>query len=331
MKLATLGNGTPDGRLVVVSRDLARAAPAPAVADTLQAALDGWAASEPGLLAVAQAVEDGSAPGLAPFDPGAARAPLPRAWQWLDGSVFKAHSDLAMRAYGAADTWSDIPLMYQGLSHRFLGPCDEVAFPSENDGIDFEGEFGVVTDTVPMGASPAEARGRIRLLVQINDWSLRRLGREEMARGFGWIRGKPACSLAPIALTPDELGPAWRDARIALPLEVRLNGEVFGRANGGEMAFGFDALVAHAAYSRDLCAGTLIGSGTVANADYRAVGSSCILERRGIEIVDHGEPRTPFLRHGDRVRMSALDAQGAAAFGVMDQSVAVVGPEKRDA
>lgn len=312
MKFATLDDGTPDGRIVVVARDLSRAAPAPGVAGTLQAALDGWEAAEPRLRALTAAVEDGSAPGLAAFDAGAARAPLPRAWQWLDGSVFKAHSDLSMRAYGAADTWSDVPLMYQGLSHRFLGAREPVAFPTEDDGIDFEGEFGVITDAVPMGVSAAQARSHIRLLVQINDWSLRRLGREEMARGFGWIRGKPACSLAPLALTPDELGSAWRDARIALPLEVRLNGEVFGRADGREMAFGFDELVAHAAYSRDLCAGTLVGSGTVANADYRAVGSSCILERRGIEILDHGEPRTPFLRHGDRVRMAALDAQGAA-------------------
>lgn len=192
------------------------------------------------------------------------------------------------------------------------------------DGIDFEGEFGVITDAVPMGVSKEAARGHIRLLVQINDWSLRVIGREEMARGFGWVRAKPACSLAPVAITPDELGAAWAEAKVALPLHVWWNGELFGQATGAEMTFGFDDLVAHAAYSRKLCAGTVIGSGTVANLDYRTVGSSCILERRGIEILDHGEPRTPFLAHGDRVRMEARTADGDAPFGAIDQKVVVV-------
>lgn len=322
MKLATLRTGSPDGRLMVVSRDLSLMAPAGVA--TLQALLDDWEALSPGLEAIYARLNGGEMSDAVAFDAGALAAPLPRAWQWLDGSVFKAHADLATKAFGLASTWNETPLMYQGMSHEFLGPAEDVPFPDPADGIDFEGEFGVITDAVPMGVSKEAARGHIRLLVQINDWSLRVIGREEMARGFGWVRAKPACSLAPVAITPDELGAAWAEAKVALPLHVWWNGELFGQATGAEMTFGFDDLVAHAAYSRKLCAGTVIGSGTVANLDYRTVGSSCILERRGIEILDHGEPRTPFLAHGDRVRMEARTADGDAPFGAIDQKVVVV-------
>ena len=202
MKLATLATSSPDGALVVVSRDLSRAAPAMSVAPTLQDALERWDTVIAPLRSLADAVEDRTAAGLIPFDPRAAAAPLPRSWQWLDGSVFKSHSDLSVRAYGVADCWNERPLMYQGMSHRFLSGFEDVVFPSEDDGIDFEGEFGVITDAVPMAVTPTQARSHIRLLVQINDWSLRVLGRDEMTRGFGWIRGKPACSCAPIAITP---------------------------------------------------------------------------------------------------------------------------------
>jgi fumarylacetoacetate (FAA) hydrolase len=263
----------------------------------------------------------GEAPGAFPFEAASAAAPLPRAWQWLDGSAFKAHSDLATRAYQIANSWGERPLMYQGMSHEFLPGSDDVAFPTEEDGIDFEGEFGVITDAVPAGVSPSAAREHIKLLVQINDWSLRVIGRDEMNRGFGWIRAKPACSVAPVAITPDELGPAWTEARIHLRLNIWWNEEHFGSAAGGEMSFGFDELIAHAAYSRRLCPGTIIGSGTVANAAYHEVGSSCILERRGFEILEQGAPRTGFMRFGDRVRMQACTGAGEAPFGTIDQRV----------
>ncbi|MCB1394918.1 MAG: fumarylacetoacetate hydrolase family protein [Rhodobacter sp.] len=318
MKLATLANGTPDGRLHIVSRDHSRCAPAQA-AQTLQQALEDWQGTAPALTAEYAALNAG---GGQPFDPATALAPLPRAWQWLDGSAFDSHGDLMQRVFkmDPVDTQGR-PLMYQGLSHRFLAPCADVPLPSDQDGIDFEGEFGILTDAVPMGTPPAEARRHIRLLVQINDWSLRRIAPAEMKTGFGWIHAKPACSMAPVAVTPDELGDHWRDARIDLPLRVDWNGARFGAANGSAMSAGFDDLVAHAAYSRDLVAGTVIGSGTVSNENYREVGSSCIAERRGIEMEDHGEPRTPFMAFGDRVRMQADLPDGTPLFGAIDQRV----------
>ena len=318
MKLATLPNGTPDGRLHLVSRDLTRCAPAKA-APTMQALMEDWAALAPALTAEYDALNEGG--GVA-FDPAQALAPLPRAWQWLDGSAFDSHGELMQRVFKIepVDTQGR-PLMYQGMSHQFLAPGADVPLPSEADGIDFEGEYGLVTDAVPMGVDAATARGHIRLLVQINDWSLRRIAPLEMKTGFGWIHAKPACSMAPVAVTPDELGPHWTDARIALPLEIDWNGTRFGAANGAAMSCGFDDLVAHAAYSRSLVAGTVIGSGTVSNANYREVGSSCIAERRGIEMEDLGEPATPFMAFGDRIRMEARLPDGTPLFGPIDQKV----------
>lgn len=318
MKLATLANGTPDGRLHLVSRDHARCAPAQAAA-TMQAALDDWAALEPRLQAEYAALNAG---GGQPFDPAKALAPLPRAWQWLDGSAFDSHGALMQKVFNLppVDTGGK-PLMYQGISNQFLAPGADVPLPSEQDGIDFEGEFGILTDAVPMGTRAPEARRHIRLLVQINDWSLRRIAPVEMKTGFGWIQAKPACSMAPVAVTPDELGPHWRDARVDLPLRVDWNGARFGAAGGYAMSAGFDELVAHAAYSRALVAGTVIGSGTVSNENYREVGSSCIAERRGIELEDTGAPITPFMAFGDRVRMEAALPDGTPLFGVIDQRV----------
>ena len=249
-------------------------------------------------------------------------APLPRAWQWLDGSAYPSHGQLMQQAFKMPPIETDLPLMYQGMSHQFLGPCEDVPFPTEEDGIDFEGEFGIITDFVPLGTSAADAMAHIKLVVQINDWSLRRLAPIEMKTGFGWIQAKPACSLAPAAITPDLLGEAWQNGRVCLPLEVMWNGEAFGRPNGKEMAYGFHELIAHAARTRSLCAGTIIGSGTVSNADHRAVGSTCVAERRGIEMIDHGEARTGFLRFGDQVRMEARSADGTPLFGSIDQKVA---------
>jgi len=321
MKLATLPNGTPDGALFVVSRDLSRAVATHTIARSLQAAVDDWAAVRERLESLSDDLNAGRCQSAIAFASGTARAPLPRAWQWIDGSTFETHLELATRAYGLPNPSYERPLMYQGMSHTFLSNSDDVPFPTESDGIDFEGEFAVITDFVPAGTPAHEAVAHIILLTQLNDWSLRGPGREEMSRGYGWLWAKPACSVAPVVVTPDELGPAWAGARIHLDLAIHLNGSQFGCANGREMRFGFDELVAHAAYSRDLCAGTLIGSGTVANADFRNVGSSCISERRGIEIIDHGAPRTPFLAFGDCVRMAAVDGNGLAPFGVMNQRI----------
>lgn len=312
MRLATLHEGTPDGRLVLVSRDGTRFVDAPVA--TLQAALERWSEVEADL--AARDAEAG-----APLAGMRLAAPLPRAWQWLDASAFPSHGALMQRAFGLPPIETALPLMYQGLSDRFLGPADDVPLPSEDHGIDFEGEFGVVTDAVPMGTDAAAAMAHIRLVVLINDWSLRMLAPAEMKTGFGFIQAKPACSMAPIAVTPDELGPAWLDGRVCLPLHVALNGEAFGHPDGAAMAFGFHELVAHAARTRALPAGTIIGSGTVSNDDHAHVGSTCIAERRGAEIVAHGEPRTGFLRFGDRVTMAARLPGGETPFGVIDQQV----------
>lgn len=322
MRFATLPNGRPDGRLHLVSTDHARAAPAAACA-TLQDALDDWTAIAPALEAEYALLNSGTASGEIAFDPVAAMAPLPRAWQWLDGSTYASHGELMKQAFGfSADRPDSKPLMYQGISDRFQSPCEAALFPAEEDEIDFEGEFGVILDKVQMGASAATCRKHIRLLVQINDWSLRRLGPVEMKSEFGVLQCKPRCSMAPVAVTPDEIGNKWRDAQIGLTLTVTLNDKSFGRARGDAMSVGFDVLAEHAAYSRELVAGTVIGSGTVSNANYREVGSSCISERRMIEMVDQGRFKTDFLKFGDRVRMGTFDDNGKAVFGAIDQLVA---------
>jgi fumarylacetoacetate (FAA) hydrolase len=311
MRLATLRDGTRDGRLVVVSPDGQACASAPV--PTMQQALESWDEVE-ALLAGITTFPD-------PLDPCGIMAPLPRAWQWLDGSAFQSHSDLMDAVLGITKPKTDVPLMYQGTSDRFYGPSDDVKFPDEALGIDFEGEFGVVVDAVPMGTGAMDAMRRIRLLVQINDWSLRTLAGTEMKTGFGWVQAKPPCGMAPFAITPDELGNQWRDGRVCLDLHVDWNGTRFGAANGEPMSHGFHELIAHAARTRDLVAGTVIGSGTVSNANFREIGSSCIAERRGIEVIDEGAARTEFMRFGDRVKMEAVDAQGRAPFGAIEQTV----------
>lgn len=317
MKLATIDNGTPDGRLVVVSQDGEHYAEAGAAA-TLQGALENWTGLAGALEAQAAALDEG---GGATLDAAALRAPLPRAWQWLDGSAFKSHGELMDKVIGIEPIKTDKPLMYQGTSDKFYGPTEDVVFPAEDLGIDFEGEFGVIVDEVPMAVTPQQAMRHIRLLVQINDWSLRILAGPEMKTGFGWVQAKPPCSMAPFAVTPGELGDAWRNGRVCLPLLVDWNGKRFGAANGEPMGHGFHELVAHAARTRRLVAGTVIGSGTVSNSNFREIGSSCIAERRGIEIVDQGEAKTGYMRFGDRVRMEARMPGDEVLFGAIDQKV----------
>jgi fumarylacetoacetate (FAA) hydrolase len=326
VKLATIDDGSRGGKLVVVSADGTRFAEADGVSK-LQDALDAWSKAEPTMRALARKVDNGAG---RPVSDVRIRAPLPRAWQWLDGSAFDSHGVLMQKAFGLDPIEHDKPLMYQGMSHVFYGPNDDVPFVSEADGIDFEGEFGVITDDVPMGVSAADAMQHIKLLVQINDWSLRTIAPKEMKTGFGWVQAKPACSMAPFAVTPDEIGDTWVDGRISLNLEVRLNNKAFGNANGNEMSVGFHELVAHAAATRDLCAGTIIGSGTVSNREYRRVGSSCISERRSIEKMDFGEPVTPFMSFGDRVWMQTQASDGTNVFGAIDQRVVKAPSPRRE-
>ena len=323
MKLATLKNGTRDGRPVVVSRDLTRAVDASAIAPSLLQAIEQWPAVQPALQALSDRLNAGEVPGSVAFEARLCMAPLPRTYQWCDASAFLNHGRLMERAFNTppiAD-FDTVPVMYQGAADDFLGPCDEVPLPDEAHGIDFEGEFGVVVGPVPMGVAAEAALGCVRLVVQLNDWSLRALGPREMKSGFGFLQAKPSTSFAPIAVTPDELGSGWRDGRVQLNLHVEWNGAWFGHAHGGEMHYHFGELIAHAARTRKLSAGSVIGSGTVSNAD-RSAGSACIAERRVIEIIEHGQPRTAFMRFGDRVRMEArAEGQGAGPFGVIDQRV----------
>jgi fumarylacetoacetate (FAA) hydrolase len=313
MRLATLRNSGRDGRLVKISRDGRHYADASAIAPTLQDAIERWDDVAAQLAALPE--------GMQPLAAADVLAPLPRAWQWLDGSAYRSHGDLMDQLLGIKVERSGLPLMYQGVSDRFYAPTEDVVMAGEEFGIDFEGEFGVIVDHVPMGTSAAEALRHIKLLVQINDWSLRTLARPEMQTGFGWVQAKPPCSMAPFAVTPEELGDQWRNGRVCLDLEVHWNGQRFGNSNGEPMEFGFHELVAHAARTRDLVAGTVIGSGTVSNANFREIGSSCIAERRGIEVVDTGAAKTAFMKFGDRVRMEAHASDGSAPFGAIDQKV----------
>lgn len=314
MRLATLRDGTPDGALVVVAHDGSRCLQ---VGTSLLAAVERWDEWQTRLQELAREVEqDGER-----FDPTLLAAPLPRSWQWLDGSAFETHGRLMQIAFGLDPVPLDRPLMYQGISDRFYGPTDDIPFSDPDLGVDFEGEYGVIVDQVPMGATPQQAEQHIRLVIQINDWSLRALAPVEMKTGFGWVQAKPPCSLAPFAVSPNELGEGWKDGRVALPLHIEWNGQRFGEANGREMMFSFPELVAHAARTRDLVAGTIIGSGTVSNEAFAEVGSSCISEVRAAEIIADGAPTTRFMADGDRIRMEARADDGWTPFGRIDQRV----------
>ena len=323
MKLASLRNGSRDGQLLVVSRDLARAVPVPHVVPTLQAALDDWHRVQPRLEQVALELEEGRASGGFPFRATQVLAPLPRAHHWVDGSAYVNHVELVRKARGAempATFWTD-PLVYQGGSDDFLAPTADVPLPSEEHGIDLEAEVAVVTDDVPMGTAADGARDHIRLLMLVNDWSLRNLIPGELAKGFGFYQSKPATAFSPVAVTPDELGDAWDGGKVLLPLVSHINGKLFGRPDAGvDMTFDFPRLIEHVTVTRRLGAGAIVGSGTVSNYD-RSRGSSCLAERRMLEQLEQGRAITPFLRFGDRVRIEMFDRDGRSIFGAIDQRV----------
>ncbi|WP_028311740.1 fumarylacetoacetate hydrolase family protein [Derxia gummosa] len=319
MKLATLRNGSRDGRLVVVSRDLARAVDAAAIAPTLQAAIEHWATAEAPLAALYDALNAGRAADSFAFDAAQAMSPLPRAHQFIDASAFLNHGNIMEEAYHLTVKKTEgIPVLIQRQADDFAGPRDDYPFPDEADNADFEGEFAVITDDIPMGASAAEAQARIRLVMIMNDVSMRTHLFRELQMGFGFILAKPATVFGPVAVTPDELGEAWADGRVHLDLTVRRNGELFGHPNGREMDWSFGQMLAHIAYNRNLRAGFILGSGTVSNRAHRRVGSACLAERRAVEKIDTGESVTPFLHHGERLSFEAFGADGQSVFGAID-------------
>jgi fumarylacetoacetate (FAA) hydrolase len=330
MKLATLRDGSRDGQLIVVSRDLATAHLASGIAGRLQQLLDDWNFIAPQLADLYQTLSEGRARHAFPFAPRQCMAPLPRAYQWADGSAYVNHVELVRKARGAEmpeSFWTD-PLIYQGGSDDLLGPCDDIACADEDFGIDFEAEVTVVTDDVPMGTAAEQAGSHIRLLMLANDVSLRNLIPAELAKGFGFFQSKPATAFSPVAVTPDELGDAWDGRRVNLPLVVHWNGEKVGAAEAGvDMVFDFPQLIAHLARTRNARAGSIVGSGTVSNKN-PAKGYSCIAEKRALEMIAGGRPSTPFMKHGDTVRIEMFDAAGGSIFGAIEQKV-VVAPSKR--
>ncbi|MBT9476743.1 fumarylacetoacetate hydrolase family protein [Polaromonas sp.] len=323
MKLATYKDASRDGQLVVVSRDLSVAHYATGIAGKLQQVLDDWNFMSPQLQDLYDTLNNGKARHAFPFEPARCMAPLPRAYQWADGSAFINHVELVRKARNAevpASFYGD-PLMYQGGSDDFLGPCDDVHVASEAFGIDFEAEVAVITGDVPMGASPAQALEGIRLLMLANDWSLRNLIPDELAKGFGFLQSKPATAFSPVAVTLDEVGDAWDAGRLHLTLQSTWNGRRVGLCEAGpEMTFHFGQLIAHLCKTRNVRAGSVVGSGTVSNKDWRH-GYSCIAEKRAMEAIEHGKPKTAFMKYGDTIRIEARGQDGQSVFGAIDQKV----------
>jgi len=323
MKFATRCNGTRDGELLIVSRDLTKAVLASSIAPILQGLLDNWDALEDKAQALSDALNNGTAADIFDFDQSTCESPLPRAYQWADGSAYVRHVELVRKARNAAmpeTFWTD-PLMYQGGSDVFIGPRDDIQAASEDFGIDMEAEIAVITDDIPMAASPELAASKIRLLMLVNDVSFRGLIPGELAKGFGFFQSKPSSAFSPVAITADELGDSWDGKKLHLPLVTYLNDKQLGNPNCGEdMTFDFPTIVAHAAKTRALSAGTIIGSGTISNAA-EGTGSSCLAEVRMIETIETGSPITPFMRFGDSVRIEMLDKDGNNIFGTIDQTV----------
>ena len=326
MKLASLKAGGRDGTLMVVSGDLSRMTPATSVARTLQQAIETWESSAPELAELADAVDSGDVETQA-YDPDLLASPLPRAFQWADGSAYLSHMRLVRKARGAemppgAET---DPLIYQGGGDHFLAPTEDIPIKDIGWGLDFEGEIAVITDDVPMGVSAKDAIGHIKLVMLCNDISLRIIMKPELVKGFGFYQSKPASSFSPVCVTPEMLGDAWDGAKINLPLKTTYNGKQFGNVPAGkDLNFDFAELIAHAAKTRNLRAGTIIGSGTVSNTNHGEVGSSCLAEKRMIETIETGEPKTRFMEPGDTIRMEMLDETGASVFGAIDQKVVAV-------
>lgn len=323
MKLASLKRGGRDGTLVVVSPDLRVAVAVPGIAATLQQALETWDRSAPELAQVYEHLKEDRVSGAFEVRPEDLASPLPRAFQFLDGSVYLHHMEKARRARGAdmPSNYKTEPLMYQGLSDRFDGPCDPMRFPDEELGLDYEPEVAVVLDDVPMGTSVAQAGAHIRLVMLMNDYTLRALTRTELPRGFGFLQSKPTSAFSPVAVSPDELGSAWDGTRVSLPLVSSINGKLVGRANAGhDMFFDYPQLIAHAARTRSLSAGTILGAGAVANRDPNT-GHACLAEVRADEELANGAPKTPWLRFGDRVRIEMFNAEGRSIFGAIDQRI----------
>ena len=323
MKLASLKTNTRDGELCVVNKALTMAVKVNQIAPTMQYAIEHWPEVEKSLEEIYLALNNGSITESFPFDARKTLSPLPRAYQWADGSAYVNHVELVRKARGAqmpANFWTD-PLMYQGGSDKFIGPCDDIEVLDEAFGIDFEAEIAVITDDVAMGVNAQDASNHIKLLMLVNDVSLRNLIPNEIAKGFGFYQSKPASSFSPVAITPDELGTAWDGNKVHLPLVSHLNNQLFGKPDAGvDMTFSFPQLISHAAKTRDLSAGTIIGSGTVSNVD-RSKGSSCLAEKRMLEIIEHGTAKTPFMRFGDKIRIEMFDASGLSLFGAIDQQV----------
>ncbi|WGS50742.1 fumarylacetoacetate hydrolase family protein [Paraburkholderia sp. D15] len=323
MKLASLKRGGRDGSLIVVSRDLSTAVAANTIAPTLRDAIENWPAVEPALRELAAKLEAGDAVHAFALDPATLAAPLPRTFQWADGSAYLHHAELVRKARNAdmPSLLYEEPLLYQGASDSFIGARDDILLPREEWGLDLEAEIAVVTGDVPLGCTPAEAAGHIRLVMLLNDVSLRNLMPSELSKGFGFFVSKPSTAFAPVAVTPDELGDAWDGTKLSLPVASHVNGKLLGRPNAGvDMYFDFSRLIAFAATSRELRAGTIIGSGTVSNRDHSA-GSSCLQEKRMLEQIEHGAITTPFLRAGDTVHIDVTDASGQSVFGAIDQRV----------
>ncbi|MBT8069381.1 MAG: FAA hydrolase family protein [Xanthomonadales bacterium] len=323
MKLASLKTGGRDGSLIVVSRNLASYVSAADIEPTLQAALDNWQNAAPRLNALYLELNQETCSGIEELDVAALAAPLPRAFEFVDGSAYLPHVDRVRKARGAEvpESFYVDPLMYQATSAGFLGPCDPVPVSSEDYGIDFESEIIVITDDVPMAVTAEEAESHIQLIGLINDVSLRNLIPAELAKGFGFLQSKPRSALSPVLVTPDELGEHWRGSKLSLPLHSTLNGAFFGNPEAGvDMQFNFAELVAHAAKTRPLTAGTIVGSGTIANQD-TGKGASCLAEIRMLEIIADGKPSTPFMNFGDRIRIEMFDAQGDTIFGAIDQKI----------
>ena len=335
MKLATYKDGSRDGQLVVVSRDLTTAHYATGIANRLQQVLDDWNFLAPQLQDLYQTLNSGKARHAFPFDPSLCMAPLPRAYQWADGSAYINHVELVRKARNAevpATFYTD-PLMYQGGSDDFIGPCDDVVVPSEDFGIDFEAELAVITGDVPMAATPEQGLDAIRLLMLVNDVSLRHLIPDELAKGFGFFHGKPSTAFGPVAVTPDELGEAWIEGRVHLTMQIDWNGRKVGRCDAGpDMRFHFGQLIAHAARTRRLRAGSIIGSGTVSNPGVEKDGRrewpkgyGCIAEKRAMETIQDGAPKTDYMRFGDTVRIEMKGKDGESVFGAIEQNVSQFG------